>query len=117
MILALFLTLCAPGPRDNCVVDGDTAWIAGEKIRFADLNAPEISQPQCPAERARGIRARDRLLELLNAGTVTLARQGRDKDRYGRSLRIVLVDGKPVGDVLIREGLARPWRGRSGGWC
>lgn len=117
MMLALALALCTSAPRIDCIVDGDTAWIAGEKIRFLDLNAPEIDHAQCPAERARGIRARDRLLELLNAGTVTLTRQGRDKDRYGRSLRIVLVNGKPVGDVLIREGLARPWQGKSGGWC
>lgn len=117
MILALLLALCAPGPRDNCVVDGDTIWLAGEKIRLLDLNAPEIDHAQCRAEYDRGVRARARLLELLNGGTVTLQQQGRDRDRYGRALRIVLVNGRPVSRVLIAEGLARPWEGRSGGWC
>lgn len=52
-MIALFstlaLTLCAPGPRDNCVVDGDTFWRAGEKIRLADIATPEIEgKPTAP---------------------------------------------------------------------
>lgn len=27
------LALCTPGPRDDCVVDGDTFWLVGEKMR------------------------------------------------------------------------------------
>jgi endonuclease YncB( thermonuclease family) len=38
------------------VVDGDTFWYQGTKIRIADINAPEVSHPGCPqkAEPARG---------------------------------------------------------------
>lgn len=31
------------GGRDNCVVDGDTLWYRGQKIRIADINTPETS--------------------------------------------------------------------------
>ena len=49
-----------------------------------------------------------RLVEVLNSGTVSLARSGRDEDRYGRKLRVVQVDGRSAGSVLVAEGLARP---------
>ncbi len=31
--------------RRTCVVDGDTIWLEGVKIRIADIDTPEISQP------------------------------------------------------------------------
>ena len=53
---------CFGGDRFACVVDGDTLWIEGAKIRIADIDAHEISEPKCATERALGIRATDRLL-------------------------------------------------------
>jgi len=32
--------------RRTCVVDGDTFWLDGNKIRIADIDTPEISQPR-----------------------------------------------------------------------
>src|SRR3546814_7054959 len=32
--------------RRTCVVDGDTFWLEGEKIRIADIDTPEISEPK-----------------------------------------------------------------------
>ena len=61
----------------NCVIDGDTFWYAGEKIRVADINAPEVSSPRCPQEAALGARATDRFLALLNEGAFTLETIGR----------------------------------------
>lgn len=58
--------------RQTCVVDGDTIWLEGVKIRIADIDTPEISSPQCDAEYERGIRARDRLVALLNGGEFEL---------------------------------------------
>ena len=86
--LAAAFTLCGDGPRTNCVVDGDTFWINGVKVRLADINAPETQQAGCPAERDLGNRAKDRLVKLLNAGPFTLEIEGRDTDRYGRALRV-----------------------------
>ena len=45
---------CHGGMRVTCVVDGDTLWLAGDKIRLADINTPEVTRPGCPAERALG---------------------------------------------------------------
>ena len=65
--LAAAFTLCAEAPRVNCVVDGDTFWMNGEKVRLADINAPETAQASCAEERTLGQRAKLRLLDLLNA--------------------------------------------------
>ena len=110
-------TSCSGPVRDNCVVDGDTFWSAGEKIRVADINTPEVSEPQCPREAALGARATTRLQALLNEGAFTLASVDRDRDPYGRLLRTVTRDGTSLGAVLVREGLAEEWRGRRSGWC
>lgn len=109
--------ICAPGPRVTCVVDGDTFWLEGTKIRIADINTPETSQPSCAAEAALGKRATRRLVELLNAGPFELEVQGRETDRYGRALRVVTRKGRSLGAVLEAEGLAEHWKGRRGDWC
>lgn len=104
--------------RQTCVVDGDTIWIEGVKIRIADIDTPEIASPQCDAEYERGLRARDRLVVLLNEGAFELRPIGnRDEDQYGRKLRVVMRDGRSLGDQLVGEGLARTWTGRREPWC
>ena len=104
--------------RQTCVVDGDTIWLEGVKIRIADIDTPEISSPQCDAEYERGIRARDRLVVLLNAGAFAVQPIGsRDEDRYGRKLRVIVRSGSSLGDQLVAEGLARTWTGQREPWC
>ena len=101
-----------------CVVDGDTLWIEGAKIRIADIDAPEISEPKCATELALGNRAIDRLIELVSQGSFKLrAWPGRDEDKYGRKLRVLIRDGRSLGDILVSEGLARTWTGRRQPWC
>jgi endonuclease YncB( thermonuclease family) len=109
--------LCDGPIRTNCVVDGDTFWFRGDKIRIADINAPEISEPDCPGEKEAGELARDRLLEMLNDGAFSLASGGRDEDRYGRKLRTVWRSGESLGEQLVQEGLARRWGGPEIHWC
>ena len=108
---------CGRGERINCVIDGDTFWYAGEKIRVADINTPEVSDPQCAREAQLGAQATARLQALLNQGAFTLESVDRDRDPYGRLLRTVTRDGASVGAVLVREGLAEEWQGTRGGWC
>jgi endonuclease YncB( thermonuclease family) len=109
--------LCSGAVRTNCVVDGDTFWFRGEKIRVADIDAPEISPPRCAREAELGEAAKRRLLALLNGGGFTLERGWRDEDRYGRKLRTVKRDGVSLGDRLVTEGLARRWDGARRPWC
>ena len=113
---AQFARCSGPG-RVTCVVDGDTIWYRGTKIRLADINAPEVSQPGCAEEAALGARATRRLTELLNAGPFSLQREGRDIDRYGRMLRVITRRGASLGGTLEIEGLAEHWQGRRGSWC
>nr|WP_264577564.1 MULTISPECIES: thermonuclease family protein [unclassified Sphingobium] len=104
--------------RHNCVVDGDTLWIDGVKIRIADIDTPEIGSPRCDAEMALGQRAKRRLLELVNEGPFEIRPIGnRDADRYNRKLRVLVRDGRSLGDQLVQEGLARTWTGRREPWC
>jgi endonuclease YncB( thermonuclease family) len=109
--------LCAERRQPNCVVDGDTIWYGDIKIRLADIDTPEVFSPQCASEAALGRQASERLLELINAGSFELVRTGRDADRYGRKLRILERHGRSLGDILIAEGLARPWDGARRSWC
>ena len=109
---------CTNAARVTCVVDGDTFWYRGAKIRVADINTPETGRPACQREADLGHAATERLTELLNAGPFTLAPwQHRDRDRYGRLLRTVTRDGASLGAALVREGLAEEWKGRRGSWC
>lgn len=109
--------LCHSGGGRNCVVDGDTFWADGAKIRIADIDTPETHPPRCAEEAELGARATRRLQALLNQGPFELEISGRATDRYGRQLRTVTRNGRSIGDMLVAEGLARPYgRGRQS-WC
>lgn len=111
-------TLCSGAIRTHCVVDGDTLWHNGTKIRVADIDTPEVGQPKCSSEAALGAKATKRLLQLVNQGPFELqAWPGRDEDKYGRKLRVLVRDGRSLGDILVSEGLARTWSGRRQPWC
>lgn len=110
-------SLCHTGGGTNCVVDGDTAWIGGVKVRIADIDAPETHPPRCKREAELGRRATERLRELLSAGPFEAAPADRDSDRYGRKLRVLTRDGASIGDQLVREGLARRYDGGRRPWC
>ncbi|MFZ1743471.1 MAG: thermonuclease family protein [Pontixanthobacter sp.] len=108
---------CGSGKRVTCIVDGDTFWLNGTKIRIADINTPEVSHAACSAERDLGHKATSRMRDLLNSAPFTVERGGRDEDRYGRKLRIISRDGVSLGSLLVDEGLAEPWTGRRRNWC
>jgi micrococcal nuclease len=115
---AATFTLCAKKMQANCVIDGDTIRYGGEKVRIMDIDAPEIHEPKCASEKALGDRATLRLLEIINAGPITLVRVGhRDRDQYGRHLRTIQRNGRSITEVMVAEGLARKWDGRRRSWC
>ena len=110
-------SFCHTGGGKNCVVDGDTAWIDGVKIRVADIDAPETREPRCSSEAALGRRATERLRALIDSGPFSMRSIDRDEDRYGRKLRILVRDGQSLGDTLVKEGLARKYAGKRRPWC
>lgn len=98
------------------VHDGDTfRTCQGERIRIANIDAPELpDSPKCTDRRARGwcdyrlaARSRDALDALLASGPARIQRAG--QDRYGRTLATVSVNGQDAGEYLIAMGLARRW--------
>lgn len=110
---------CSGAVRVTCVVDGDTIWYQGTKIRVADINAPEVSTPGCARETMLGERATERLTDLLNAGDFALVRPAGtpDRDKYDRALRELHRNGESIGAVLVDEGLAEEWGGARIDWC
>lgn len=116
---ARHIPICSGRVRVTCIVDGDTGWHDGQKWRLVarsgGVDAPEISKPECAAERSAGDRATRRLQALMSGG-YTLS--GGDYDRYDRRLvTVMLADGRDAGEVLLREGLAQPWPNRGNPWC
>lgn len=107
------MALCGKGLRGDCVVDGDTVWIGREKIRLANIDAPE-SDGKCDAERELAARARARLAELMGeAGSIR--RIGTDV--YGRTLAVIGTRDDSVNEILVSEKLVRRWEGRRRSWC
>lgn len=84
------------------VADGDTITVldAGKvqhKIRLAGIDAPEKAQ-------AYGQRSRESLDELVAGRTVIV--ETTKKDRYGRSVGKILVNGRDINIEQIRRGMA-----------
>lgn len=106
---------CYATDGGNCVVDGDTIYVGGEKVQIAGIEAPLIQGAKCEAERTRGIDATMRLPEVLNGGNVTVSRPFRELS--GRVVRKVMVDGEDVGETMISNGLARKAGSFEPDWC
>jgi micrococcal nuclease len=70
------------------------------------------------AERRLAVVSRERLRVLLSDGAFTMTAQRADaRDKYGRELRRLSRGGRPLGPVLVGEGLARDYRGAKADWC
>lgn len=100
---------------DLRAIDGDTLDLDGERIRIMGLDAPE-TRCRCPTECRLAAQATARMRDLMSGRGVTIERTGRDK--YRRTLAIVRVRGQDVATIMIREGLARPYKGeKRKPWC
>lgn len=132
-----------PDPRVNVVegsrvivVDGDTIWLpcvtrargCAEKVRLANIDAPETFRPRCEGELVIGLRAKEQLKARLVGTLVTIDRSERGTHRcldpFGRTLAYVSTPQGDVGEWLIKQGLAEPWRpgkraaeARRAAWC
>ncbi len=85
------------------VIDGDTIVIqGGERVRYIGIDAPQQDEPLGPA-------ATQLNGELVGGKRVRLERDVSDRDRFGRLLRYVYVDGTLIEGELVRQGLARAW--------
>lgn len=116
------IELCKGGKRAErkvtCIVDGDTIWQAGNKLRLLDIDAPETGGAECPAERQRGHQATLRLQALMSDGyAIRWSGRGDRTSSHRQLVRIKLKDGRDAGKALLREGLAQPWPNKGNIWC
>lgn len=114
----------APAPaaadevRRAYAIDGDTIEADGRRYRVANIDTPEMGQgARCAAERRLAQRATQRARALIDAAARVETHALGRIDRYGRHVAYVWIDGRDLGEALIAEGLARPWRGRREPWC
>jgi len=82
------------------------------------FDTPETFRPGCSAERALGQRATARMSEIITTAQRLDVGYGGGRDRYDRLLVRLYADGTDVADIMINEGLARPYDGgRRRSWC
>lgn len=107
-------------PSQIRVIDGDTIEYTptDTTYRLVNIDTPETgSRASCVAERDLGDAATEAVRELVaQAQRIDLRPTGR-LDQYGRTIAYVLIDGQDLGEALIAQDLARPWRGRRLPWC
>jgi endonuclease YncB( thermonuclease family) len=114
-------------PRNVVVVDGDTVRANGHSYRLVGFDTPEVRNARCAQEQLRGDRATARLRALIMQGGLALTEVKcacqAGNCNYGRRCATLNVNGEDVGEILIREGLARAYRCSSWGcppregWC
>jgi len=107
---------CYSSDGANCVIDGDTIYVAGEKLAIAGIVAPRIQGARCEDERNQGITAAVQLADLLNSGKVAVGAAVRGPD--GQVRRAVAVNGRDVGAAMVDLGAAREADGGAApNWC
>jgi micrococcal nuclease len=92
------------------VLDGDTIDVARgddtDTIRLLGIDTPETHHPTKPVE-CFGPEASAFTDEHLRGRSVRLEADIEGRDRYGRRLAYVIVDGERFNDELLRRGFAR----------
>lgn len=88
------------------IADGDTLTVLSDdqrqiKIRLAEIDTPESGQPY-------GSRARQALAALAFGKQARIVET--DRDRYGRTVGRVYVEGMDVNAELVRQGVAWVYR-------
>lgn len=93
------------------VVDGDTIAVAmrngrRETVRILGVDTPETVKPGTPVQ-CFGPEASSYTKRRLSGRAVRLELDDETRDRYGRLLAYVIVDGRRFDDELLRLGYAR----------
>ncbi|MCP4564024.1 MAG: thermonuclease family protein [Bosea sp.] len=114
LLFGIVIAKAEPVDGDRIVIiDGDTVGLpGGERVRIFNIDAPETRGARCEAELVAGLRAKERLAQLLRGRPVEIRRcepSGRCRDRYGRTLARLEAEGRDLGEVLVSEGRALTW--------
>lgn len=108
-------------PADVRVIDGDTIRVYHKQpnVRLVGFNAPETRRAACPAERELGDKATRRVRDLVRAGNLDFefvacscpaGTEGTPACNYGRRCGTLKANGRDIGEILMAEGLAVPFK-------
>jgi len=115
VVVSLIISfLPAPAPQDECkgtaeclegqvtdIVDGDTLYVEGTKIRLVLVDSPEVGE-------AGFDEARDFAADICPVGSQATADQDdwQLEDQYGRMIAVVYCGGKNLNYELLKSGHA-----------
>lgn len=111
---------------DHCVNDGDTLRIAYRSYRIGDLDTPETGKKaKCDAERDKAEAVKRLVATMLSQAHMLKVttyvhplKQEEARDKYGRILSKVEIDGHDLAELLIENGLAHHYDGTTKQpWC
>jgi micrococcal nuclease len=93
------------------VADGDTLVLdidgTEEHVRLIGVDTPESVHPDKERNVPYGAVASDFTKKLLEGKAVTLEMDAQERDKYGRLLAYVYLDGKMLNQTLLSEGHAK----------
>lgn len=93
------------------VVDGDTIVVningVDEKVRLIGIDTPESVHPDSTLNSELGKIASEFTTKLLSGKSVTLEMDVQERDKYGRILAYVYLDGVMVNKTLLSAGMAQ----------
>ena len=107
LTLVLGVTSASAALQVIRISDGDTLTIStGEKVRFLQIDTPEISPAEC-----YGAEAHKALISLIGKASITLESDSvsDDQDQFGRKLRYVKVGKTNLNLKLVQIGAATPY--------
>ena len=109
--------------------DGDSGRIGSQKFRLANVDAPETGGvgsrggANCESERALGYKAKAFMVSLTRGKTVTITKRN-GKDRYGRFVVNMSVNGEDIAARGLEAGHLKRWPHMGGkalapkpNWC
>jgi len=96
------------------VIDGDTIDVSIDlgfnvlhtiRVRLYGINTPE-TRTKNKEEKQKGLKAKERLKELIEGKIVTIKTQKDDTEKFGRYLGIIFLNNNNINETLISEGHA-----------
>src|SRR5262249_45374428 len=98
------------------VIDGDDIKWDGQNFRLEGYDSPEVrnlrSKFDRNLERQRGLMAKGALHWHLAQARSAHMLVNPQKDRFGRSLGVLLINGRDVSQIAIQEGWGVPFAHR-----
>ena len=106
ILILLLFPFSLVAQDDLRIIDGDTIYLNGDKIRFSGIDTPEINQ-MCKKDEIDipcGEMAKELLIKKIG-NTVPICIL-EDKDQYGRMLGECYIGEESLSSYLVREGFA-----------